>query len=91
MRAVVIDETGGPKVMQLEEVDRPEPGEGEVLIKGRTASVNPVDSKRRRASSPIELPAVLGQDVSGTVELSRAEGLVEGDDVFGMAASGRTS
>jgi NADPH:quinone reductase-like Zn-dependent oxidoreductase len=58
MRAVVIHETGGPEVPQLEEVDRPEPGEGEVLIEVRAVSVNPVDWKHRRASSPSELPAV---------------------------------
>jgi NADPH:quinone reductase-like Zn-dependent oxidoreductase len=34
------------------------------------------------------LPAVLGHDVSGTVELSRAEGFAEGDDVFGFVGSG---
>jgi NADPH:quinone reductase-like Zn-dependent oxidoreductase len=34
------------------------------------------------------MPAVLGRDVSGTVEVSRAEGFAEGDDVFGMAVSG---
>jgi NADPH:quinone reductase-like Zn-dependent oxidoreductase len=88
MRAVVVRETGGPEVLQLEEVPRPEPSDAEVLIKVRAASVNPVDWKRRRGFSPVELPAVLGQDVSGTVEVSRAEGFAEGDDVFGIAVSG---
>jgi NADPH:quinone reductase-like Zn-dependent oxidoreductase len=34
------------------------------------------------------MPAVLGRDVSGTVEVSRAEGYAAGEDVFGIAASG---
>ena len=88
MRAVVIHETGDPSVLHYEEAERPEPGDGEVLIKVRAASVNPVDWKNRRGLSEDKLPAVLGNDVSGTVELSRAEGFAEGDDVFGFAASG---
>src|SRR3954463_6216086 len=88
MRAVVVRETGGPEVLQFEEVDRPSPGDGEVLIRVHAASVNPVDWKYRRGLSPKDLPAVLGNDVSGTIEESRAEGYAEGDDVFGIAASG---
>jgi len=88
MHAVVIHETGGPEVMRWEEAERPEPGDGEVLIRVRTASVNPVDWKHRRGLAEKELPAVLGIDVSGTVELSRAEAFAEGDEVFGMAPSG---
>jgi NADPH:quinone reductase-like Zn-dependent oxidoreductase len=88
MHAVVIHETGGPDVLRYEEVERPEPGDGEVLIRVRAASVNPVDWKRRRELDEDQLPAVLGMDVSGTVERSRAEGFAEGDEVFGMAASG---
>jgi NADPH:quinone reductase-like Zn-dependent oxidoreductase len=88
MQAVVIHETGDPAVLSLEEPDRPEPGDREVLIRVRAASVNPVDWKYRRGFVPTELPAVLGQDVSGTVEVSRAEGFAVGDDVFGFAASG---
>jgi NADPH:quinone reductase-like Zn-dependent oxidoreductase len=88
MQAVVIHETGGPDVLRLEESERPEPGDGEVLIRVRAVSVNPVDWKYRRGLAPTQLPAVLGRDVSGTVELSRAEGFVEGDEVFGFAASG---
>lgn len=88
MRAVVIHETGDPGVLALEEAPPPEPGDGEVLIRVHAASVNPIDWKYRRGLIPKELPAVLGSDVSGTVELSRAEGFAEGDEVFGFARSG---
>jgi NADPH:quinone reductase-like Zn-dependent oxidoreductase len=88
MQAVLIHQTGGPAVLSLEGAARPEPAEGEVLITVHAASVNPVDWKQRRGLAPTELPAVLGRDVSGTVEVSRAEGFAVGDDVFGIAASG---
>ena len=88
MHAVVISETGGPDVLRHQEFDRPEPGDGEVLVRVHAASVNPVDWKFRRGLITRPLPAVLGADVSGTVEISRAEGFSEGDEVFGMSASG---
>ena len=88
MQAVVLYETGGPDVLRLEETERPEPGDGEVLVKVRAASVNPIDWKYRRGLAEKQLPAVLGSDISGTVEVSRAEGFAEGDEVFGFAASG---
>jgi NADPH:quinone reductase-like Zn-dependent oxidoreductase len=88
MKAVLIHETGSPEVLHYEEAERLEPDEGEVLIRVRAASVNPVDWKQRRGLSQTEVPAVLGKDVSGTVEVSRAEGFAESDEVFGMAASG---
>jgi len=88
MQAVVVHQAGGPEVLNLEEAERPEPADGEVLIRVRAASVNPVDWKTRRSFEPGTLPAVLGRDVSGTVEASRAEGFSEGDEVFGFAGSG---
>src|SRR3954452_20203196 len=88
MHAVLMHETGGPEGLRYEEAERPEPADGEVLIRVRAASVNPVDWKQRRGVAEQGLPAVLGRDVSGTVELSRAGGFAEGDDVFGMTASG---
>src|SRR6185503_7454341 len=88
MRAAVIHRTGGPEVLQLEEVPRPEPADGEVLIRVHAASVNPIDWKRRRGDRTLEVPAVLGRDVSGTVAVSRAAGCVEGDAVFGTAGTG---
>jgi NADPH:quinone reductase-like Zn-dependent oxidoreductase len=87
MKAVLIHETGDPDVLRYEETDRPEPGDGEVLIKVHAASVNPADWKSRRSRSG-PLPRVLGFDVSGTVETSRADGFAEGDQVFGISASG---
>jgi len=86
MRAVVIHETGGPEVLIEEEIDRPEPGDGEVLVRVHAASVNPVDWKQRRDND--SLPLVLGRDISGVVEASNAAGYGEGDEVFGSAASG---
>jgi NADPH:quinone reductase-like Zn-dependent oxidoreductase len=88
MHAVVIHETGGPEVLRYEEVERPEPGDGEVLVAVRAASVNPADWKRRRGLGEIELPAMLGYDLAGTVEASRADGFAEGDEVFGRTSGG---
>ena len=78
MHAVVIHETGNPDVLHYEETDRPEPGDGEVLIRVRAASVNPADWKARRGFREMPLPAVLGYDVSGTVEVSRSATLRRG-------------
>src|SRR5690348_6246105 len=87
MHAVVIHETGGPDVLSYEEVDSPEPGEGEVLIRVQATSVNPVDWKMRSGRVQ-QFPAILGIDASGTVEASRADGFAEGDEVFGRVTSG---
>jgi NADPH:quinone reductase-like Zn-dependent oxidoreductase len=88
MKAVVIHETGDPGVLRYEETDRPEPDEGEVLIRVHATSINPADWKDRRGYRDRPLPRVLGIDVSGTVFSSRADGFAEGDQAFGMSASG---
>jgi NADPH:quinone reductase-like Zn-dependent oxidoreductase len=88
MRAMVMHETGGPEVLRMEEVDRPEPADGEVLIRVSAASVNPVDWKYRRGFVDTALPKILGNDVSGVVEASRADAFAVGEEVFGLSASG---
>ena len=88
MHAVVIHEAGGREVLSYEETDRPEPADGEVLIRIHAASVNPVDWKTRRSASADDLPMVLGKDMSGVVEASRAAAFAEGDDVLGHAGTG---
>jgi NADPH:quinone reductase-like Zn-dependent oxidoreductase len=88
MRAALLRETGGPEALRIEDVAQPEPGDGEVLIAVRAASINPIDWKQRRGLSAKNLPAVLGNDISGTVEQSRTDAFASGDDVFGFAPSG---
>ena len=87
MEAVVIHETGGPEVLHLEEVERPEPGEGEVLVAIRAASVNPADMKRRRDFAD-SFPLILGYDLSGVVEDSHSQQISPGDEVFGRGTTG---
>lgn len=92
MRAVRIRRYGGPDVLELEDVPRPEAGPGELLVRVVAAGVNPVDWKTRegrgaaRRWSGERFPLVLGWDVSGTVEAVGDEvtTFAPGDDVFGL-------
>jgi NADPH:quinone reductase-like Zn-dependent oxidoreductase len=88
MRAAVMHETGGPEVLLLEDVPAPTPGPGELLVRVRAASVNPIDWKIRRGIVPKDLPVILGNDIAGSVEVSDAEGFGAGEDVFGFTSSG---
>lgn len=88
MRAVVVSEWGGPEVLVEREIERPEPGLGEVLVRVRAAGVNPADWKTRASGALVdwaETP-IVGWDVSGTVEAvgPGVTVLRPGDEVFGM-------
>ncbi|MFJ8625142.1 NADP-dependent oxidoreductase [Kitasatospora sp. NPDC093550] len=88
MRAVVVEQWGGPENLVEREVDRPEPGLNEVLVRVHAAGVNPVDWKTRASGALIEwgeAPTV-GWDVSGTVEaVGPGVGVFRpGDEVYGM-------
>jgi len=83
MRAVRYHEGGDPDVLGIEEVERPDPDRGEVLVEIEAASVNPVDAKFRAAGLP-RLPKTTGSDLAGTV-VAVGEGVddyAEGDRVF---------
>jgi NADPH:quinone reductase-like Zn-dependent oxidoreductase len=88
MEAVVMHETGDPDVLRLEEVDQPAPSDGEALIAIDATTVNPFEVKQRRGIARTSVPAILGSDVSGTVEVSRTPDFAVGDEVFGRASSG---
>lgn len=86
MRAVRYHEYGGPEVLVVDEVDRPEPGEDEVLVDVRAAGVNPVDTYFREGSyEPVSLPMIPGSDFAGEVVSvgHGVGGFEEGDRVFG--------
>ncbi|HWR86331.1 MAG TPA: NADP-dependent oxidoreductase [Rhodoglobus sp.] len=90
MRAVVIDETGGPDVLRPAEVARPSRVNAEFLVKVVAAGVNPIDAKSRsgRGASAAfaQFPVILGNDFSGLVVESSYRGhpIRPGDEVYGM-------
>ncbi|MBV9212688.1 MAG: zinc-binding dehydrogenase [Actinobacteria bacterium] len=85
MRAVQITEFGGPDVLELVDLDPPEPGEGEVLIRVSRAGVNFADTHQRENAyiARQELPLVPGGEVAGVVERG-AGGLAKGTRVVAM-------
>ena len=96
MRAITYDAYGGPDVLGLNEIEVPSPGDDEVLIKVRAASLNPYDwhfmrgkPYFMRAQAGLRRPKVsrFGADVAGTVETAggNVTDLRPGDEVFGQA------
>ena len=87
MRAIRQRSLGGPEVLELVDVPRPEPGPTEVLVRVTGAGVNPVDWKvRARGGLLGDPPFTVGWDVAGVVEeLGRGvTRFAPGDRVFGM-------
>lgn len=86
-RMWVVKTPGGP--FEQQEVPRPTPQSGEVLVRIAASGVNPLDTKIRAgkaAHAKQPLPAILGLDMAGTVE-EVGEGVTQfrpGDEVFGM-------
>jgi NADPH2:quinone reductase len=70
MRAVQIEEFGGPEVLEVADIPTPEPEDGEVLIKVEAAGMNFADTHQRENSylAKYELPLVLGGEVAGTTK-----------------------
>jgi NADPH:quinone reductase-like Zn-dependent oxidoreductase len=87
MRAIGQDTLGGPEVLKVVEIDRPEPGFSEVLVRVHAAGVNPTDWWHRATGGLLGgQPIPLGWDVSGVVE-EVGLGVTmyrPGDEVFGM-------
>jgi NADPH:quinone reductase-like Zn-dependent oxidoreductase len=89
MKAIILNDFGG--VDQLKEVELPVPEvkEGDVLVKVKAISINPVDTETRKGHGIAEMikddkPIILGWDISGVVEKSTSPLFTAGDDVFGM-------
>lgn len=88
MRAIMAQRAGGPDVLEEVELDRPEPGPVEILVKVHAAGVNPTDWKARARGATLGRPGpfVPGYDVSGVVEAvgPGVRMYAPGDEVFGM-------
>ena len=95
MKAVRFHEYGTPEVLVYEDVLKPEPAAGEVLVKVHATSVNPIDWKVRaghlRGFRDYPLPFILGWDVSGVIESvgPGVTGFAPGDEVYGWPDAAR--
>jgi NADPH:quinone reductase-like Zn-dependent oxidoreductase len=94
VKAIVRGRYGSPDVLELTEIDKPEPGDDEVLVRVHAASVNPADWHFLRGTPYIARlqlglrkpkDRVLGCDVAGRVEAVGKDVTMfrPGDDVFG--------
>ncbi len=93
MQAVRLHEHGGRDVLQVDEVERPDPGGHELLVEVAAAGVNPVDTYFREGSyTPVGLPFSPGVDVAGEVaEIGQyVEGFEVGDRVYGTGVGNAT-
>lgn len=97
MKAIVQDRFGPPDILQLTDVDRPEPGPGQVLVRVHAAAVNPYDwhmmrgdpyAARLTAAVGLTRPKsrVAGIDAAGRIEAvgTGVRGLKPGDEVLGF-------
>jgi NADPH:quinone reductase len=86
MKAIRVHKTGGPEVLQLDEVPDPVPGAGQVLVEIKAAGVNPADTYVRSGNYAIvpPLPYTPGGDAAGIVKATGAgvRGVAVGDRVY---------
>jgi NADPH:quinone reductase len=98
VRAMVTPQFGGTDLFEERDVERPRPGASEVLVRVIAAGTNPVDAKLRAngSSAGLEVPIVLGADISGVVEevgpgvtdLAPGEEVYYTPEVFGPRSNG---
>ena len=86
MKTIQITENGGAEVLGFEEVNTPQPSEGEVLVKVAAVGVNFIDIYRREGIYPVSLPHIPGSEAAGVVE-AVGEGVSEVQ--VGAARGGR--
>jgi len=90
MKAVRFDEYGAIEVLEVRDVARPEPGDGQVLVAVRAAGINPSEAAIRagvvREIFPATFPSGQGSDLAGVVEAVGAgvNGVAVGDEVIGF-------
>ncbi len=90
MDAIRVHETGGPEVLRLEQVERPEPGPGDVLVRIEATGVNFIEIYQRTGLYQVPLPTTPGSEAAGTVERvgPGVEGVQAGDRVVGAVMQG---
>jgi NADPH:quinone reductase-like Zn-dependent oxidoreductase len=67
VKAIRIHEDGGPEVLRYEDAPDPEPGDGDVLVELRAASLNHLDVWMRKGLPSVAKPRILGADGAGVI------------------------
>jgi NADPH:quinone reductase len=67
-RAAIIEQTGGPEVIEWADTDLPPPGPGEVRLRSTAVGLNYIDTYHRRGIYPVPLPSGLGVEGAGVIE-----------------------
>jgi NADPH2:quinone reductase len=90
VKAIRVNEPGGPEVLSYEDVDVPDPGPGEARVKLAASGVNFIDVYQRTGVYPMETPFTLGQEGAGEVEAlgEGVEDLSVGDHVAWASVMG---
>jgi NADPH:quinone reductase len=68
VKAIRVNEYGGPEVLSYEDVSVPEPGSGEARVRLAACGVNFIDTYQREGIYPLDLPFTAGQEGAGEVE-----------------------
>ena len=68
MKAVIINKTGGPEVLELKDIQLGDPNSGEVLIKNEAIGLNYIDTYHRSGLYSVELPSNIGMEGAGVIE-----------------------
>ena len=81
--AIVARQAGGPEVLTYEDIERPVPGPGQLLVKVGAAGVNFIDTYKRSGTYKVPFPFTPGSEAAGTVEEvgDGVTGFVPGDRV----------
>jgi len=66
--AIRFHKTGGPEVLQWEEVNVPQPGPGETLLRHKAVGLNYIDTYHRTGLYPLPLPSGIGLEAAGVIE-----------------------
>jgi NADPH2:quinone reductase len=66
--AIRFHKTGGPEVLQWEEVSVPQPGAGEALVRHKAVGLNYIDTYHRTGLYPMPLPSGIGLEAAGVIE-----------------------
>lgn len=90
MKAMVLTEYGGVDNLEFRDIAEPDAAPGQLKVRVRSASINPIDWKLRsgaaRAMMPLQFPAILGRDAAGEVVAvgSGVKSFAVGDRVMGL-------